>query len=462
MSLLQGVITYHLVTTRRNCSEILLLCNESGCTVPRTEIEPQRRIAEQLTARVEKASGVPAYCLFLPVFGTNHPETKPGCAVMEAVGQDDPAPAGTCWVSRMDAENRTVPSEARLIRESLEELGIRATDSESGPFAKPGWLIELRGWIQQQLTASGLHLSGHFRQLNASPSFSLIRFMTDGTAVWFKATGEPNLHEMRLTAALARLFPGRVPSVLAIHRKWNGWLSEEVPGASLAEATELSTWERAAKELAELQIASIEQTPELLEAGAKDLRCPRLPELIDPFLRRMKQLMAAQEKQSPAPLVDSEFSMLAECLRDSCALLESFGIADTLGHIDLNPGNVLLSKDRCVFLDWAEGCVAHPLLTFEYLRQHLSRSGIRPFAASKRLTRAYLRPWTALYPAADLARALTLAPLVAVFTYAVSSDSWRSVDHAQTPVLAAYLRSLTRRMYREAVLSAQRSEPCSI
>jgi hypothetical protein len=72
---------------------------------------------------------------------------------------------------------------------------------------------------------------------------------------------------------------------------------------------------------------------------------------IDPFLARMAEFMGAQEKRSPAPLANSELASLGEGLKEACSLLQSFALPDTIGHIDFNPGNILVSSDHCVFLD---------------------------------------------------------------------------------------------------------------
>jgi hypothetical protein len=135
-------------------------------------------------------------------------------------------------------------------------------------------------------------------------------------------------------------------------------------------------------------------------------------------------------------------------------------LADTLGHIDCNPGNILVSPDHCVFLDWAEGCVTNPVITFEYLRRHMERSGVKEQARDSRLCAAYLRPWAALFSPDDLRRALAVAPLVAVFVHAIAGDAWRMFDPVSNPALAGYYRSLTRRMYRDAVYAAEGSELC--
>lgn len=108
----------------------------------------------------------------------------------------------------------------------------------------------------------------------------------------------------------------------------------------------------------------------------------------------MSELMAAQEKRSPAPLIQSELSTLAKGLKESCALLDSPRLPNTLGQLDFNPGNIVVSEGRYVFLDWAEACVSNPLPKFEYLREHMARSQIEKLAGSERLASAYLPPWS--------------------------------------------------------------------
>jgi hypothetical protein len=306
----------------------------------------------------------------------------------------------------------------------------------------------------------GLRVTGGFRQRNASPTFSLIRLETNDGALWFKATGDPNAHELPVSLLLARLFPNHVPRILGIHRSWNGWLSAEAPGSALDETADCFAWERVAGELAELQISSIGKSRELLEGKCKDLRLSGLVKWVDPFLARMADFMAAQEKKSPAPLSLSELASLGEGLRESCALLQSSGLPDTLGHIDFNPGNILVSPGHCVFLDWAEGSVTNPLITFEYLRRHRERGGVQEPGADSRLSAAYLRPWAAFISISDLRRALAVTPPVAVFVHAIAGDAWRTLDPGLNPALAGYFRSLTRRMYRDAVRAAEGSELC--
>jgi hypothetical protein len=374
--------------------------------------------------------------------------------------ENEKAPAGMHWMLVHAAAGCSGGEEAILIRDAFGEIASYTSGEKPGPFAKPGWMRELFRWASEKTAPRGLRLTGNFQQYNASPTFSLVRLETDGAALWFKATGEPNAHELAITLLLADLFPKHVPRILSVHNSWNGWLYAEAEGTPLDERTDCSAWERAAEGLAELQIASVGRAAELVDGKCKDLRLLEAAKRIDPFLDRMKEFMRAQEKSSPAPLSASELLSLGEGLRDFFTLLQSFGFPDTLGHLDCNPGNVVVSPDGCVFLDWAEACVTNPVVTFEYLRRHMERCVVEGPAADSRIIAAYVRSWASFFSPDDFRRAIAAVSPVAVFLHAIAGNAWRTLDPVSDPALAGYFRSLTRRMYRDAVLAAERSEQC--
>jgi phosphotransferase family enzyme len=350
--------------------------------------------------------------------------------------------------------------EHMVVERSLDEWDAHRRETNQPPFSKPGWLEELFAWTRTQIDPLGLRATGTIRQLNASPTFSLIHMETTGPAIWFKATGEPNRHELPIAVALARLFPGYVPRILGVHSSWNGWLSEDAPGTLLDDCEGSFAWERVARQLAELQLDSAGKSTELLGNSCKDLRLPGLVKMVDPFLARMADLMAVQVKASPKPLTTSGLNLLGERLKEACALLHELDLPDTLGHVDFNPGNIVVSPNACCFLDWAEGCVSHPFLTFEYLREHARRRLGEDGAAIERIAAAYLGPWQSQYSPETVRQAMLLSPLVAVFGAAVNDSAWRSVDPLQELRVAGYFRSLTRRMSREAAEVTEERERC--
>jgi len=305
----------------------------------------------------------------------------------------------------------------------------------------------------------GFHLTGEFRQLNASPSFSLVRFETDGPVLWFKAVGEPNLREFAITCALAQRFPGYLPPILAIRPDWNGWLSKEVEGKLLSDVQEPAPWERTAAALARLQIESIDRGSQMLGAGAHDLGSTALSKRIRPFLSSLGQMMERQTKVPPAVLDHADLLALTDSLQTALDALEAAGVPDALGHLDLNPGNIIISDDRCRFLDWAEAYIGNPLFSLEYLLQHARRVFGEASDVRTKMIATYCAEWHVVASPTALTHALAFAPLLAVFAYAAGTDAWRQPQALEEPT-AGYLRSLARRMHREAKQLADRRTLC--
>lgn len=452
--------TYRTLIVRSGATEILLSPKNSGWTLPCVDIPKHQRVAEQLTHEIRNVWGLETFCLLVPSSDPRDPSRDAPSAILECVDQSQAAPEGTCWMPAHAAVDSCGAEETAAIRHAFAELASYNSGEKPGPFAKPGWLRELFRWVYEQTAPLGMRLTGNFRQYNASPAFSLVRLETDGAALWFKATGEPNAHELPITLLLSELFPKHLPRILGVHTSWNGWLYAEAEGTPLDELTECAFWERAAEELAELQIRSIGRAAELVAGGSKDLRLPLAARHIDRFVTRMGAFMRIQAKLSPAPLTGTELLSLGEGLKEAFSLLQNLGLPDTLGHLDCNPGNLIVSRERCVFLDWAEASVTNPVITFEYFRRHMERYGIEEPAADSRITKAYLRPWTSFFSPEQLLRAIAAATPVAVFLHAIAGEAWRTLDPASNPGLSAYFRSLTRRMYRDAVVAADRSERC--
>jgi Ser/Thr protein kinase RdoA (MazF antagonist) len=174
----------------------------------------------------------------------------------------------------------------------------------------------------------------------------------------------------------------------------------------------------------------------------------------------MGQLMEKQTKVSPPVLSRSELILLGEQIEEALSLSTDLRIPDALGHLDLNPGNVIVSEGHSAFLDWAEAYVGNPLFSFQYLVEHCRRmAGVNAIAESG-MTSAYTEEWLSLVSPENLASALAFAPMLAVFAYATVNETWSDEARLRDPKLAGYLRSLTRRMHREANRLRDRSALC--
>ena len=160
-------------------------------------------------------------------------------------------------------------------------------------------------------------------------------------------------------------------------------------------------------------------------------------------------LMERQTKVPPAALGRDELLPLGDRIQSALDALEALGIPETLGHLDLNPGNIIVSPRHCTFLDWSEAYVGNPFFSFAYLLEHLRRTSGTDSAVETKLVEAYCAQWEQVVLPSVVAEGLALAPLLAVFAYAAGSNAWEDTERLQ-PAAAGYLRSLTRRMTREA------------
>ena len=447
-----------MIVLGRDRTEVLLNIAGSGFAFPAVEIPRWERLAENLTAAVTENWGCDAICLFtIECSPEDRTSNVDHYEVMECWRGRGIA-AGTMWAPiRSLSSNAFVnPQEFRTFEECLHRSKGYESD-QSSPFARRGWISELRDWTAHVIQPLGLELTGPLRQYNAGPAFNLIRFETTGPAVWFKAVGEPNLREFPITMKLAELFPMFMAEVLATKPEWNGWLSREVEGKNLGETKDLALWEQTAADLARLQIHSIPESESIVQLGAHDLRFDALLSAIEPFFDVVGRLMDEQPKTPPAILSRAELSLLRVLVDDALALLADLRIPNTLGHLDLNPGNILVSAHGCVFLDWAEAYVGFPLFSFEYLLEHFRRQSEVGADHRSRIFDAYTGPFRQALSNDRMAEALTLAPLAAVFAYAVGMNAWKEEAKLRDPKFAGYVRSLVRRMHREAIQLERRS-----
>jgi Phosphotransferase enzyme family len=441
---------------------VLLVPGSRGLVLPNIHVNPDQRLPEQINGEMLPRFGVKAHCLFPLPSVIREAREDALFEVMECLSEAPPQPPSK-WTPIESPDGGMAREEQRsAIRAATTEISAHRNGTKLGPFARLGWMEDLLSWAQRHLSGSKIHLTGAFQQIDAHPEFALVRLQTDGPAFWFKAVGEPNVHEFSITIAISNLFSRFVPELIATRAEWNGWLSQEVAGKHLSETSDAADWTRAAATLGELQTESIESVDRLLNAGCRDLRCEALQRSIDPFMSFMAELMEQQSKAPPAPVSKRELRELSSILGDAIQEWEHLRVPNSIGHLDLNPENLLVSQEGCVFLDWAEAYVGAPFLTFEYLGLQAARVYGNAATLSSDLRECYLQRWRPLVPGYALARACELAPILAVFAYAAGTQPWRNRERIDATRVAGYLRSLTRRMYRDAKKLSAHSSSSSV
>ena len=452
--------TYRVIVFGRNGTQILLRRSDAGLHFPHVTIPGWQRVAEHVAIAMKEQWGHEVICLFemdSPLDGKN---TSP-YVVTSYWRTSGKCGAPLQWLSVNDlAQNSFAePADYLALRNALDQCGAAGGNRVPGLFGRLSWFQQLCQWVEAVIAKKGFRLNGNFRQLNASPTFSLIRFETNGPAVWFKAVGDPNEREFPITLTVATLFPQYAPEILDTFPEWNGWLMCEAEGTNLDETTDPLLWQAAAAALANLQIESIPTCGELADYGAHDLKVSTLRNLVSPFMDVAAGLMKKQSKIPPPVLGETELGILEERIQEALCLLEDPAIPNSIGHLDPNPANLIVTRKRCVFLDWAEAYVGHPFFTFQYLLEHLRHTGADS-TSQQRFVASYLAPWEQIAPRDRLLEAAKLAPMLAAVAYAVGTGTWAHPERLDEPKIAGYFRSLVRRMNREAYKLNERRSPC--
>ena len=439
---------WRLIIIRDDGAEILVSSDEAKYALPEVEIPCQRRIAANVNRAVERDFGLRVISLY--EVAPRNPALAAEALYHAAVATESAQVrrAGTHWVytRALTADSFSSVGEFAAVDALLIKLETTGMHAATEPFLEPDWFPKVRNWIERSLRPHSLHLTGDFRQLNASPTFSLIRFETTGAPVWFKAVGEPNVREWGVTFALSRTCPLFLPSILASKRKWNAWLSLDAPGESLVTKDGIGSWEVAASSLANFQIQSTNHSEHLLKVGARDLRVEKLLALVEPFCQFTADCTGRAPLQCADNLSLLELADLKKVIQAGLQQIDSLNLVDSVGHMDLNPSNIFCTSERAIFLDWAEGFVGNPLFSFEYLLQHFRQTFPREPSLEERFRNAYLKPLRDLVPPKQLKQVNSLLPLAALFGYAATVWSASQNDSVWTARWERYLLKLVRKM----------------
>ncbi|MGC2164299.1 MAG: phosphotransferase [Silvibacterium sp.] len=354
------------------------------------------------------------------------------------------------------------PKPSTLIRAPLGRVGERdLTKSERhiileinagdmgarGPFSRVGWHPEAFAWIEKEAKHAD-RFTGEIEQHNAGGTFALVRFpLCDGNSYWLKAVGEPNLHEYRITGALAEVCPKYLPQVVAARSDWHAWVMRD-GGSPLDPDARAASFVLAVKTMAGLQITASRHAQELLVAGVADHRAEKSAGQIESLIHYLEKAMENQIS-TRVPRIDSRrLREIQGLLVDACAVMATLRIPDTVIHNDLNRGNILIRNDQCVFIDWCETGIGCPFLTFEHLTSLIPVTFQRAEALRGKLKCLYRRQWARQLSGLNVDRAFALTPPLAIASRLHGRGDWLKSERREDPGIQAYARTVARRLDR--------------
>jgi hypothetical protein len=456
----QELERWRILLFARDGMEMLVFQTAAGVRLPELQIPRWQRTAYNLNAEARRVWSLDTFAMcplqLARVSDRSHDRLY---HVMEVCDPDDLARMAprSALVSSLEAKSFADPQDFDAV-----QMGMKlqdATNKPSGPFAQFGSFERICKWVSMNLESNGLHWNGSFSQLQASASFSLIRFETERHAVWFKAVGHPNAQEFLITTTLAARLPKYLPKLLATNESCNGFLMSEAEGTLLLHSAEISDWERAVMSLADMQIESIPRSDEILSAGALDLRTRRLQESMNPFFSVVQDLMHQQKKAAPPPLSDIALGNLKQDLENILLGFARLEIPDALLHLDCNPGNIVVGPRGCTFIDWAEAAVGIPFLTFQHVLEFFRQVHPNQPGREASMRNTYADRWRGLIEYRQIQDAMNFIPAVAAFAEATAIVARHGHRPGEEQTTAASLRSLTRRIDREVERIQVRRKP---
>lgn len=170
---------------------------------------------------------------------------------------------------------------------------------------------------------------------------------------------------------------------------------------------------------------------------------------LEPTLAGWREVIATNSELDE--LSADERAELCDAMPRIEALVREFwgtGCPDTLGHGDLHTGNLAIDGGRLRIFDWTDGCVTHPFLDGTHLALWLRRGDDE--ADREHLLRDVVAPWRDAVPAADLDRAVTLAPMVDSVFQTVTFDAIARSGEPGTEEFAGVVVMLVRRVLADA------------
>ena len=404
-------------------SQILLLPSPGGWTLPL--VEHAERHFWQSVAPVNQAirallefDATTLYCI-----QTDYQST------VYAMENHSPAwnpPPDAIWVERMalDTLELARPEQRELLERWFARRDAPVVPTNRPPWYQPGWFARASEWVLGQLERLAMPAIGPIEQLRSWERSTILRAPTTHGMAYFKAVPAMFAHEPALTQALAARDPAHFPAVLAADRERGWMLMPDAGSQRLDNVPDLGRWQAALRAFAQVQIVLITSVGDLIRLGCPERRLDRLAAQIDGLLADTAALTPPG-----AALSDAEIAALrgrAAELKAMCAELARAPIPPTLEHGDFWAGQVVLRDDENIFIDWSDSSIAHPFFSMSFFSDTAESEEFLPGVPDLRnqLRDAYLEPWAAYAPHAELIAIFDLAQSLSALHNAMTYHQW--------------------------------------
>lgn len=433
-----GSRLYRAAVIMPDTQNILLAVTNGKCQLPLISVACGTRAAREIQRELESRWGLIVAVLDF-VIGRNYVPV----AISELIG---PPPGTGCCVIPID---EAPASELDCARKTVVAQIASGDVDDDNPLRRVGWLAEAAAWVDESTHCSVLLPHG-IEQYTAGGGFALLRLESaDNRVYWLKAVGPPNLHELRITTALAAAGVQHLPTLVASREDWRAWLMEDA-GSPVQGAWDEAALYSAVSALAQLQKRALPYGDVLIEAGARDHRSASLKRQMRGWLPLLSKAMRLQTSTSVPKIDDKRLDELMQIVDEACEALIQIKMPDTILHGDLNPGNILFQDEACRFTDWAEARVGCPFLDLPLLPRLAAKQPGSNDTTIGVTRNAYLRCWRDVLTEEQIELGFAVAPLLAAVSHLAGLLDPSRLRLKMDSEQIGYIRGLTRQLDREA------------
>jgi hypothetical protein len=437
------MLEYRAVIVQRDSPSLLVDVADDGYRLPRIAIPQWTRATPQLRNAIQNTWKVRA--LILDVLA-GEMSTAP-CVVAELFPDKAISHLTMIPLSRLPG------SELSIAERSV--IGSLLDGRAKSPFYRVGWIDEAASWVE---TATGRSISAKrdIEQWNAGNGFALVRFRThDSWDYWLKATGEPNAHELSVTALLSRLCGDYLPAFIDSKPEWNAWImSGEATGLPCLPSDSFALFrflEDAVESMAELQLRTEGKELNLLEAGAFDQGIDALSAQSAALFEYLEEAMTLQTSTKVPRIATDRLRELKTIFDDVCNCVDVLDLPECVVHGDMSLSNILAGGGHCQFIDWCEAYVGNPLITLQHLLllNQLQNPELKVLI-DRILCERYRNVMLKLCDPAAIETGFIYMPFLAAYSTLYGRGNWLSTRLRDDPHRQAYARNLARHMDRAA------------
>lgn len=251
----------------------------------------------------------------------------------------------------------------------------------SQPRHQQGWIRRAGLWLKDVAMEQGATVENVVCQVRVSPCSTILSVKSTSGRFFLKSPNDGPT-EIKITVAIQQIMPDRTLEVVGVSEELNSFVSKEFETVYERKDEESRLHFMMVRELASLQLASVEHKEALMAT-----ECPLLgPEEL---ILELDEWLADAGLWTATPPIMKSLEKLAPHMKELLLGLQDYNIPLTLTHGDFARRNVGFKKSSqdeqgLILFDWQCTAISHPFFDFHDFDREVSGATLDE----------YLKHWT--------------------------------------------------------------------